>query len=70
MPLHWVFPGGSVVKKLPAKGGDSGPSHGPERSPGVENSNQLLYTCQQNPHGQRNLDGYGPWGHKELDTTE
>ena len=21
-------------------------------------------------HGQRNLVGYGPWGHKELDTTE
>ena len=21
-------------------------------------------------HGQRNLAGYGPWGHKELDTTE
>ena len=23
-----------------------------------------------NPHGQRNLVGYSPWGHKELDTTE
>ena len=22
------------------------------------------------PHGQRNLVGYSPWGHKELDTTE
>ena len=21
-------------------------------------------------HGQRSLAGYGPWGHKELDTTE
>ena len=21
-------------------------------------------------HGQRNLAGYSPWGHKELDTTE
>ena len=21
-------------------------------------------------HGQRSLLGYGPWGHKELDTTE
>ena len=21
-------------------------------------------------HGQRRLVGYGPWGHKELDTTE
>ena len=23
-----------------------------------------------NFHGQRNLVGYSPWGHKELDTTE
>ena len=22
------------------------------------------------PHGQRSLAGYGPWGHRELDTTE
>ena len=22
------------------------------------------------PHGQRSLDGYNPWGHKELDMTE
>ena len=22
------------------------------------------------PHGQRDLPGYGPWGHKESDTTE
>ena len=21
-------------------------------------------------HGQRSLEGYGPWGHKELETTE
>ena len=21
-------------------------------------------------HGQRSLEGYSPWGHKELDTTE
>ena len=21
-------------------------------------------------HGQRNLAGYNPWGHRELDTTE
>ena len=22
------------------------------------------------PHGQKSLVGYSPWGHKELDTTE
>ena len=24
----------------------------------------------ENPHGQRSLAGYSPWGHKESDTTE
>ena len=28
------------------------------------------YSCLENPHGQRSLAGYSPWGHKELDTTE
>ena len=26
--------------------------------------------CLENPHGQRSLAGYSPWGHKEPDTTE
>ena len=26
--------------------------------------------CLENPHGQRSLGGYSPWGCKELDTTE
>ena len=30
----------------------------------------LLYSCLENPHGQRSLAGYSPWGHKELDRTE
>ena len=32
--------------------------------------NLLQYSCLENPHGQRNLAGYSPWGRKELDTTE
>ena len=28
------------------------------------------YSCLDNPHGQRSLVGYSPWGRKELDTTE
>ena len=27
-------------------------------------------SCLENPHGQRSLVGYSPWGHKESDTTE
>ena len=35
------------------------------RSPGGGHSNPLQYSCQENPHGQRSLVGYCPWGHKE-----
>ena len=30
----------------------------------------LQYSCLENPHGQRNLKVYSPWGCKESDTTE
>ena len=32
--------------------------------------NPLQYSCLENPHGQRNLAGYSPWGHIESDTTD
>ena len=41
-----------------------------EDSPGGGHGNPLLYSCLENPHGQRSLVGCSPWGHKELDTTE
>ena len=28
------------------------------------------YSCLENPHGQRSLAGYSPWGHNESDMTE
>ena len=37
---------------------------------GEGNGNPLQYSCLENPHGQRSLAGYSPWGHKESDTTE
>ena len=40
------------------------------RSPGIGNDNPRQYPCLENPHGQRSLAGYSPWGCKELDTTE
>ena len=33
-------------------------------------STQLQYSCLENPHEQRSLAGYSPWGGKELDMTE
>ena len=40
------------------------------RSPGGRHGNSLQYSCLENLHGWRSLAGYGPWGHKESDTTE
>ena len=40
------------------------------RSHGGGHENPLQYFCLENPHGQRSLESYSPWDHKELDTTE
>ena len=37
------------------------------RSPGEGHGNPLQYSCLENPKGQRNLEGYSPWGHKKSD---
>ena len=51
------FPGGSDGKASVCDAGDPGSISGLGRSPGEF-------------HRQRNLVGYGTWGHIELDTTE
>ena len=43
------FPGGSVVKKLPANAGDVGSIPGLGRCPGEVNGNPLQYSCLGNP---------------------
>ena len=40
------------------------------RSPGGGRGNPLQCSCLENPHGQRNLVGYSPWGPKESKMTE
>ena len=37
---------------------------------GKAHGDPLQYSCLENPHGQRSLVGYSPWGHKESDTTK
>ena len=62
-----------VVKSPPTNAGDirdAGSISGLGRSPGGGNGNPLQYSCLENPHGQRSLAGYSPWGHKESDMTE
>ena len=43
------FPGGSVVKNLPANEGDSGSIPGSGRSLGEGNDSSLQYSCLENP---------------------
>ena len=62
-----------MVKNAPANAGDirdAGSILGSGRSPGAGHGHPLQYSCLENPHGQRSLLTYSPWGHKELDTTE
>ena len=39
------------------------------RVPGVGNDNPLQYSCLENPWTE-DMEGYGPYGRKESDTTE
>ena len=67
------FPGGLVVKNLPANAGDTrdmGSIPGSRESPGGGNGNSLPVFLPGKLHGQRRLVGYGPRGHKAWDTTE
>ena len=59
-----------LVNNFPANAGDTSLIHGLGRSPGKGHGNLLQYSCLENPHGQRSLVGYSPWGSKELDMTQ
>ena len=37
------------------------------RSPGGGHGSPLQYSCLENPHGQRSLAGYSPWGRTKSD---
>ena len=57
------FRGGSAVKNLPANAGytgDAGSISGLGSSLGGGHGNPLLYSCLENPHGQRILVGCSP----------
>ena len=69
-PVFWGFPGGSDGEESACNVGDLGSIPGLGRSSRGGHGNLLQYSCLKNPHGQRNVGGYSPWGHKESDTTE
>ena len=64
------FPGGSDSKESTYNVGDLCSIPGLGRSPGGGRDNPLQHSCPENPHGQRSLVGYSPWGCKEMDRTE
>ena len=67
------FSRGSVVKNPSVKAGvaeNAGSIPGLGRSLGGGHGNPFQYSGLENPHGQRSLVGYRPWGHTESDTTE
>ena len=62
------FPGGSVVKNLPANAGDAGDEIfilGSGRSPGVGKGNPLQYCCLENLLSSEPWQS--PWGRKDSD---
>ena len=70
-PLVFLgFPGGSDGKESTCSVGDLGSSPGLASSLEGGHGNPLLYSCLENPHGQRNLQRYSPTRQKESDTTE
>ena len=64
------FPGGSDVKESACNAGNLDPIPGLGRSAEGGHGDPLQYSCLKNPHKQRSLMGYSPWGPKELDMTE
>ena len=61
---------GKVGKESACSAVDLGLIPGLGRSPGGEQCNPIQYSCLENPHGQRRLEGYSLQGYKESDTTE
>ena len=62
-----------VVKNPPSNPGDIrdvGSIDVLGRSSGEGNGNPFQYSCLENPHRQRSLAGYSPWGCRESDMTE
>ena len=59
-----------MIKNPPASAGDMGSIPESGRSLGRGHGNPLPVFLPGESHGQRNLAGYSPWGHKESGTAE
>ena len=70
VPHVWASLVAQMVKASACNVGDLASILGLGRFPGGGHGTPLQHSCLENPHGQRSLAGYSPWGHKELDMTE
>ena len=62
--------GGSDGEESACSAGDLSLTPGLGGSPGGGHGKPLQYSCLEDPHGQRSLEGYSPRGCTELDTDE
>ena len=67
--MYSDFPGGSDGKASAYNPGDLGSIPGSGRYPGEGNGSPLQDSCLRITWTEE-ASGYGPWGYKELDTTE
>ena len=63
-PVFLGFPCGSAGKESTCNAGDLGSIPELGRTPGEGKGYPLQYSCLRNPHGQRSLAGYSPWGRR------
>ena len=59
-----------MVKNPPANAGDEGSIRGLGRIPWIGKWQLTPVFLPGESHGQRSLEGYSPWSHKESDTTQ
>ena len=64
-----ALPCSSAGKESTCNARDSSSIPGSGSSPGKGHDNPLQHSCLENPHGQRSLASYSPWGHKQSDLT-
>ena len=64
------FPGGTVVKNLPANAGDAKDDLWVRKIPWSRKWQPTPVFLSVESHGERSLVGHSPSGHKELDTAE
>ena len=66
----WGFPDGLAGKESDYNTRDTGLIPGSGSSPGGRHGNPLQYSCLEDPMDRGAWKAIGPWGCKEVDTTE